>query len=86
MIDLVIFAQYQFLAEGRLDALVAELQAHLDPRRLDKIVERYNDQTQDNRRDAISRARALRKRLQERRPGVILDTSHVPGTQTETKQ
>ena len=66
--------------------MVSELQAHLDPRRLDKIVERYNDQTHENRRDAIERAKALKARLETRRPGIILDTSNVPGSQTETKQ
>jgi hypothetical protein len=66
--------------------MVSELQAHLDPRRLDKIVERYDDQTHENRREAITRAKALKARLESRRPGLVLDTSHPQGTQTETRQ
>ncbi|MEQ8301238.1 MAG: hypothetical protein RH945_11920 [Hyphomonas sp.] len=66
--------------------MVSELQAHLDPRRLDKIVERYDDQTHENRRDAIDRAKALKTRLQSRRPGLVLDTSQPPAAPTETRQ
>ncbi len=53
--------------------LVSELQAHLDPRRADEIVERYQDQTHENRGDAIARAKALKLRLVERRP--VIDSA-----------
>ena len=66
--------------------MVSELQAHLDPRRLDKVVERYDDQTQANRRDAIDRANALKARLETRRPGLALDATRAPDTQSETMQ
>ncbi|MEH6410800.1 MAG: hypothetical protein V7741_09755 [Hyphomonas sp.] len=66
--------------------MVSELQAHLDPRRLDKIVERYDDQTHENRREAIDRANALKARLESRRPGLVLDTSQRPATPMETRQ
>jgi len=66
--------------------MVSELQAHLDPRRLDKIVERYDDQTHENRREAINRAKALKARLESRRPGLVLDTSQPPAAPTETRQ
>ncbi len=66
--------------------MVSELQAHLDPRRLDKIVERYDDQTHENRREAIERANALKARLESRRPGLVLDTSKPPAAPTETRQ
>lgn len=66
--------------------MVSELQAHLDPRRLDKIVERYDDQTHENRREAIDRANALKARLESRRPGLVLDTSRRSATPTETRQ
>ncbi len=53
--------------------VVSELQAHLDPRRLDEIVGRYDDQALAKRKDAIGRGEALRARLLERRPGVLKD-------------
>lgn len=48
--------------------LVSELQAYLDPRRKDEIVERYDDQEDDDRADAITKSRALRAKLETRRP------------------
>ena len=66
--------------------MVSELQAHLDPRRLDKVVERYDNQTQENRRDAINRATALKARLETRRPELALDAPRAPDTQSETMQ
>lgn len=53
--------------------VVSELQAHLDPRRLDEIVGRYDDQALAQRNEAISRGETLRARLLERRPGVLKD-------------
>ncbi|MBA3068371.1 MAG: hypothetical protein FP825_07830 [Hyphomonas sp.] len=49
--------------------LVSELQAHLDPRRMDQIVGRYDDQESDDRREAIRMSDALRTKLESRRPG-----------------
>jgi hypothetical protein len=51
--------------------LVSELQAHLDPRRKNEVVERYEDQTSDERRSAIDRAAALKAKLQTRRPNFV---------------
>ena len=48
--------------------LVSELQAYLDPRRKDEIVERYDDQDGDDRGDAIAKSKALRAKLESRRP------------------
>ena len=52
--------------------LVSELQAHLDPRRRDTIVDRYDDQRMDHRSDAIERADNLKSILKSRRPGLTL--------------
>jgi hypothetical protein len=49
--------------------LVSELQAYLDPRRKDEVVERYDDQTGENRSDAIAKSQALKSKLETRRPG-----------------
>jgi hypothetical protein len=64
--------------------LVSELQAHLDPRRKDEIIGRYDDQTHENRKVAIHRAKALKARLAERRPGIALDQPH-PGAEAEMR-
>lgn len=48
--------------------LVSELQAYLDPRRKDEIVERYDDQDNDDRGSAIAKTKALRTKLEARRP------------------
>ena len=48
--------------------LVSELQAYLDPRRKDEIVERYDDQDDDDRNGAIAKSEALRAKLETRRP------------------
>lgn len=47
--------------------LVSELQAYLDPRRKDEIVERYDDQNDDDRGGAIAKSKALRAKLETRR-------------------
>ena len=52
--------------------LVSELQAHLDPRRRDTVVDRYDDQRLDHRSDAIARAETLKSMLKSRRPGIAL--------------
>ncbi len=53
--------------------LVSELQAHLDPRRLDQVIGRYDDQKNADRSQAIARADELRERLKSRHPGINLD-------------
>ncbi|WP_156945489.1 hypothetical protein [Hyphomonas johnsonii] len=63
--------------------MVSELQAHLDPRRLDKIIERYDDQSARNRREAIDRAQVLKAQLQTRRPGLVLDPAPASRPSTE---
>src|SRR3990167_3814481 len=45
--------------------LVSELQAYLDPRRKDEVVERYDDQTGENRSDAIAKSQALKSKLEK---------------------
>ena len=52
--------------------LVSELQSHLDPRRRDTVVDRYDDQRLDQRGDAIERSNALLSTLKSRRPGINL--------------
>ncbi|MCH9752563.1 MAG: hypothetical protein K0U61_10150, partial [Alphaproteobacteria bacterium] len=52
--------------------LVSELQAHLDPRRRDMVVDRYDDQRMDHRSEAIERANSLKTILKSRRPGIAL--------------
>ena len=52
--------------------MVSELQAHLDPRRRDLVVNRYDDQRLDHRSDAVDRANALKSILKSRRPGINL--------------
>lgn len=52
--------------------MVSELQAHLDPRRRDTVVDRYDDQRLDQRGDAIERSNALLSTLKARRPGISL--------------
>lgn len=52
--------------------LVSELQAHLDPRRRDTVIDRYDDQRIDHRSEAVDRAGALLSILKSRRPGISL--------------
>lgn len=66
--------------------LVSELQAHLDPRRLDEIVERYDDRTRENRTHAKEQAGALRGKLLARRPNAVLDRGFASNTQSERPQ
>ena len=53
--------------------LVSELQAHLDPRRMDQLLGRYTKQKQKHQDDAISRSGALRDELLTRRPDLSID-------------
>jgi len=66
--------------------LVSELQAHLDPRRLDQIVGRYDQQTHENRKIALDRAGALRNALKARRPDIELDRNHTSQGKPEHSQ
>lgn len=66
--------------------LVSELQAHLDPRRHDKIFERYDQQSQEARKDALERSRTLRGRLLTRRPNVSLERGFASNTNPERPQ
>lgn len=50
---------------------VSELQAHLDPDRLDAIIGRYNEQREADRENALLRTGQLRLVLEARRPGLI---------------
>ena len=66
--------------------VVSELQAHLDPRRLNQVVGRYNGQTRAHQQQAIDRAEALRQQLLTRRPGVSIDNPVRHPEQPETIQ
>lgn len=63
--------------------LVSELQAYLDPRRKDEVVERYDDQEDDNRNDAISKSQALKAKLEARRPGFKFGSDAAPAPRTQ---
>ncbi len=58
--------------------LVSELQAYLDPRRKDEVVERYNDQDNDDRSEAIAKSKELRTKLETRRPGYTFGANATP--------
>lgn len=66
--------------------MVSELQAHLDPRRLNQIVGRYDDQSHAHQNEAIERAKALKGKLLSRRPGLAVDGVQATQTPTETRQ
>lgn len=66
--------------------LVSELQAHLDPRRLDEIVERYDDRSKENRAKAREQTGVLRGKLLTRRPNVVLDRGFASNTTPERPQ
>lgn len=51
--------------------LVSELQAHLDPRTRNTVVERYNHRLDDQREDALYRAGKLGLDLNNRRHGIL---------------
>ncbi|MEM6534592.1 MAG: hypothetical protein AAGA24_02415 [Pseudomonadota bacterium] len=50
--------------------VVSELQAHVDPRRRDAMIGRYDHQRLDHRTDALTRAETLKATLKTRRPGL----------------
>ena len=66
--------------------MVSELQAHLDPRRLNQIVGRYDNQSNTHQKDAIGRSRDLKAKLLSRRPGLPVDGAQATPTHTETVQ
>ncbi|KCZ84372.1 hypothetical protein HAD_01795 [Hyphomonas adhaerens MHS-3] len=66
--------------------VVSELQAHLDPRRLNQVVGRYDGQTRTHQQQAIERADSLRQQLLTRRPGVAIDNPTRQPEQPETVQ
>lgn len=66
--------------------LVSELQAHLDPRRHEKIFERYDQQSQEARKAALERTRALRGRLLTRRPNISLERGFASNSTPERPQ
>lgn len=66
--------------------LVSELQAHLDPRRRNAVIGRYDNQDKNSRDDSIKRANALKGLLHTRRPGINIDGERRTTTQTETVQ
>ncbi|MEM9938827.1 MAG: hypothetical protein AAF768_08270 [Pseudomonadota bacterium] len=89
ILDALMFAYYELEAMSRTDGptadnsadfvedcrrlLVSELQAHLDPRRRDAVIGRYDDQRIEQRQDAVGFAQSLKTRLQSRRPGLQID-------------
>ena len=66
--------------------MVSELQAHLDPRRLNQMLGRYDNQTREHQKDAIHRARDLKAKLLSRRPGLAIEGVQAPQIPTETRQ
>lgn len=63
--------------------LVSELQAYLDPRRMDEVVERYDDQRQTTRSDAIDTSKALKTKLETRRPGFVFGDAAQAGQRVQ---
>ena len=59
-----------FLVECRR-LLVSELQTHLDPARMDEVVERYDDQANRWRQEALDQAGRLGIIFDLRRPGLL---------------
>lgn len=96
ILDAVMFAYYEIEALTRTSGptaensadyiddcrrlLVSELQAHLDPRRRDTVVGRYDNQRETHRSEAVQRANTLKSMLKSRRPGITL------GERSETVQ
>lgn len=89
ILDALMFAYYEIETMSRTEGptadnsgsflddcrrlLVSELQAHLDPRRRDLVVGRYDAQRLDHRKDARARSETLKSMLQSRRPGLKID-------------
>lgn len=89
ILDALIFAYYEVQALTRQGGptgdnsadfiedcrrlLVSELQAHLDPRRRDNILGRYDEQREEHRADALKRSTELKTTLGARRPEIKID-------------
>ncbi|MBR9834448.1 MAG: hypothetical protein GYB42_04520 [Alphaproteobacteria bacterium] len=89
VLDALMFAYYEIEALTRTEGptadnsadfiddcrrlLVSELQAHLDPRRRDAVIGRYDTQRLDHREDARVRSETLKALLKSRRPGLNLE-------------
>lgn len=86
ILDVLMYAHYETLriGEGNVRGddsaafitqcrrlLVSELQRHLDPRRLDEVVDRYTEQSLELREGAMDAAGRLGMILDVRRPGVL---------------
>lgn len=86
ILDALIYAHYETLRIGEANVrgedsagfitqcrrmLVSELQNHLDPRRLDEVIERYTDQALAGREQAMDAAGRLGLILDVRRPGIL---------------
>ncbi|GAB5458695.1 MAG: hypothetical protein Hens3KO_17250 [Henriciella sp.] len=97
ILDALMFAYYEVEALSRTEGptadnsgefiedcrrlMVSELQAHLDPRRRDAVVGRYDDQRLEHRQEARKRALTLAALLKSRRPGLKIE-----GARKETLQ
>ena len=102
ILDALIFAYYEVQAMTRqggptgdnsaefLDdcrrLLVSELQAHLDPRRRDEILGRYDDQRESHRSDALKRSNNLKASLSARRPEIKIDGERGPAQMAEAAE
>lgn len=53
--------------------MVSELQAHLDPRRRDTVIGRYDEQRLQHRKEALTRSDTLKALLKSRRPSLRLE-------------
>ena len=53
--------------------VVSELQAHLDPRRRDTVIGRYDDQRLEHRKQALTKAETLKALLKSRRPSLRME-------------
>lgn len=88
ILDALVYAYYETLrlGEGSVRAddsaafltrcrrfLVSELQVHLDPRRLDEVIERYTDQSLVSREAAMDTIGELGVLLDVRRPGILCE-------------
>ncbi len=89
ILDVLMYAYYELEGMSRTDGptaqnssefidqcrrlLVSELQAHVDPRRRDRVFKRYDNLRLDQRKEAQVQAGALKEKLKARRPGLNID-------------
>lgn len=99
ILDALIFAYYEVHAMTRQGGptgdnsadfiedcrrlLVSELQAHLDPRRRDEVLDRYDEQREEHRSDALKRSSHLKASLGARRPEVKIDGARSTSVKAE---